>query len=149
MSGGPELSRVAFYQPRPERVIASYEDQFGDTKLIHRPKGKALRIVKNCNTPALRMNRVAATLIGQKIKQLRLAKCMSLEELASLAGLASQTPKQYMWSIEQATRGEGVRTGTLYALAIALDCEVSDLLPTTGEVASAASVAFQQTVALA
>ena len=149
MSGGPEISRVAFYQPRPERVVASYEDQFGDVRLIHRPKGKALRIAKNCNTPALRMNRVAATLIGQKIKQRRLLKGYALEELATLAGLASQTPKQYMWSIEQATRGEGVRTGTLYALAIALDCEVSDLLPSTCEVAAAASVAFQQVVSLA
>jgi hypothetical protein len=45
-----------------------------------------------------------------------------------------------MWEIENGVRKEGVRFGTLYAIAIALDVEVSDLIPTRAEVVELAPV---------
>lgn len=129
----------------PNEIVGSFSDKYGNDVLVHRPKGRRLRVLKDMNTAPLRMNRVASVLIGQRIKERRTAQGMSLEQLSMLAGLASQTPKAYMWSIENATRDHGVRIGTLFAIARALKCEVADLLPTVGDVSSCAGV-FDETI---
>jgi hypothetical protein len=43
-----------------------------------------------------------------------------------------------MWEIETGSRHTGVRFGTLYALAIALQVPVTNLIPTVDEVLEAA-----------
>lgn len=126
-------------------VVGTYNDKFGEKQIIHRPKGRALRVLKEMNTPALRMNRVASTLIGQLIKKRRVELGISLEECATRAGLRSQSPKQYMWEIENDVRQSGVRMGTLYAIARALDCEVGSFLPEVSVVEDAAMV-FDKTI---
>jgi hypothetical protein len=69
---------------------------------------------------------------------------LTLVELATRIGAGTGNPKQRMWHLEnpglrQSTAGRygGMRLGTLYALALALDVEVCDLLPRTSEVTSA------------
>ena len=75
-----------------------------------------------------------ACFIGMSIKKEREAKGMTLKELAIKAGLSNQNPKQRMWEIENDMRGWGIRIGTLYAIAIALNVEPAFLLPTLEDI---------------
>jgi DNA-binding Xre family transcriptional regulator len=129
----------------PKEIVGTYHNKHGDERIVHKPKGRALRVLKEMNTPVLRMNRVSAELSGKLIRERRLAKGFTLEDLANRAGLKSQTPKEYMWSLENCVRGQGMRMGTLYAIARALGCEVSDIIPSVAEVEKAA-VVFDVTV---
>jgi hypothetical protein len=63
-----------------------------------------------------------------------------MQELALRCGMGSGNPKDRIWALENATRGEGMRMGTLYALALALETEASALMPPVEEVAAAAQV---------
>jgi len=131
---------------RHGEIVGVFEDKFGEEKTVHRPKGRRLRVLKNLDTPVLRMNRVAAELIGQLIRERRISAGLTLEELGERAGLSSLTKKQYVWGIEHATRGQGVRIGTLYAIARILKCEVGDLLPSVDTVARQSDVTDIQIV---
>ena len=124
----------------PSKIVGTYTDKFGNERIVHSPKGRALRVLKEMNTPALRMNRVACELSGSLIREKRISAGLTLDELATRAGLKSQTPKEYMWSIENCSRQHGVRVGTLYAIARVLCCEVGDLLPKVSDVETAASI---------
>lgn len=124
----------------PKNVVATFVDQYGDTQIIHRPKGRRLSVFKGGDTPALRMNRAAAILIGQRIKAARLEAGLSQKQLCLRAGLANVNPKQYIHGIEAATRTAGCRMGTIYALAHAMGVEATDLLPTMNEVMMLAKV---------
>lgn len=128
----------------PANPIAEFEDKYGDRKIIHKPKGRSLRVWKDSETPALLMNRAVAVLLGNRIKAARERAGLTMEELGLRAGLASATPKQYVWGIENAVRGEGVRLGTLYVIAKALNVRVGDLLPEVGEAAEMAGVETKQ-----
>lgn len=134
------------YQPR--NVIATYTDDFGEERTVHRPKGGGLRVAKNSDTPVARMNRAAAILIGQRIRARRLGLQMTMQELGERAGLKNANQKSYVNALEKATRQEGMRLGTLFALASALRCEVADLMPSTAEVLSAGGVRARSAVTL-
>ena len=125
-------------------VVAKMTDKFGDEREIYRhgPNGK-LKLAKADDTVSHKMSRVVAVLAGQRIKQRRERAGLSLEALCLRAGLKSQLPKARMWEIENAIRGQGTRLGTLYALAAALNCEATDLLPTVAEVAERAGITTQ------
>lgn len=125
---------------KPKNPIASYVDVYGETRIIHKPKGRRLSVFCGGNTVALRMNRASAILIGKKIKEIRLKKGMSQRTLCVKAGLQNANPKQYIHAIENATRQAGSRMGTLYAIAYALECEVYEIVPTIDEVMKAAGV---------
>lgn len=127
----------------PRNPVATFENEYGETEIIHRPKGRALKLYRGLNTPVLRMNRAAATLLGQLVRSRRKALGLSLKQLCLRAGLKDANPKQRIHAIETAMRAEGVRLGTLYALAHALECEVGDLLPAKADVIAAAEVTPQ------
>lgn len=118
----------------PKNPIATFIDEYGDERIIHRKQGRRLSVFCGGDTVALTMNRAAAVLIGRRIKEKRLSKSMSQKVLCQRAGLQNVNPKQYICAIESAKRLAGCRTGTLYALAFALECEVSDLMPTVAEI---------------
>lgn len=129
-----------------------FTDQYGERRTIYRQSGDALRIKKRSDTVSHLLNRVAAEMTGDRIKARRIAMGLTLDGLLSKAGLAAGPGqgKQRMYEIENAGRNhrtglgkrqaQGVRLGTLYALAIALECDVSDLLPTAKEVSEKAGV---------
>jgi transcriptional regulator with XRE-family HTH domain len=129
-----------------------FVDQYGDTRTIYRQSGNALRVKKKSDTVSHVLNRVAAEVMGDRIKARRIAAGLTLDGLLQKAGLAAGAGqgKARMYEIETASRhrngtgrqAQGVRFGTLYALAIALECEVSDLLPSAREVAERAGVAL-------
>lgn len=137
---------------KPKNVVATFLDQYGETRVIHRSQGsgnKGLRVMKNGSTPVELLNRAAARLLGRAIKARRQSLGLSLEDLGVKAGLKSGNHKQYVWSIENAMRDKGVRLGTLYAIAAALDCEPGDLMPSGEEVRRVARVASKTITALA
>jgi len=54
-----------------------------------------------------------------------------------------------MWEIENAIRKQGVMLGTLYAIAVALGIEVTELLPSNEEVLALTNVTPVQVSSLA
>lgn len=60
--------------------------------------------------------------IADRVRQLRISKGWSQEELAAQCGLH----RTYVGAVERAERN--ITVGTLYKLAGALDCNVTDLL---------------------
>lgn len=130
-----------------------FVDQYGDTRTIYRQSGDALRIKKKTDTISHVLNRIVAEITGDRIKARRVAMGLTLDELLAKAGLAAGAGqgKARMHEIETAGRHhktglgrqtKGIRFGTLYALAIALECEPSDLMPSAKEVAERAGVAL-------
>ena len=127
-------------------IVAEFVDKFGTTRQLRRIGQRRIALAKNTDTVSHKLNRVAAKMIGAKIRDKRLAAGLTLEELCTRAGLVAAIPKSRMWEIENSIRREGVRTGTLFALAKALNCEVVDFIPTVAEVCELAGVAITQTV---
>lgn len=129
--------------------VGSVTDKYGDTRRVYRQGQRGpLKVEKVNDTVSHHMSRVASVLIGARIKERRLAARLSLEDLCQRAGLSAVTPKNRMWEIENAIRGTGTRMGTLYAIAAALRCEVSDLVPPVSEVMALAGVAPTAVVTL-
>lgn len=111
----------------------TFTDKYGDARAIHRTR-HGLQVKRTNLTPVIKLNQAMAALVGDRIRALRIERGYGLAELCERAGIVSATPKSRMWELENAVRKEGMRLGTLYALAIALDVEVCELLPTTDEV---------------
>lgn len=132
----------------PKNPIASFVDTYGDERVIHRPVGRKLAVFNGGDTPILRMNRAVAVLFGQRVHQRRGALKLSQRELCQRAGFVDVNPKQRIHAIETATRLKGVRFGTLYALAHALECEPFDLMPTLQEALDLAGVSPQSIASL-
>lgn len=63
--------------------------------------------------------------IADQVRLLRISKGWSQEELAARCGLH----RTYVGAVERAERN--ITVGTLYKLARALDCDVTDLLLST------------------
>jgi len=124
-----------------KNVVAEFTDKYGDKRQIHHTR-HGLKVKNKKTTPILMLNPVIGRLVGEKIREKRKERGMTLEELCVKAGISSSTPKSRMWEIEKGVRGEGLRFGTLYVLAIALDVEVDELLPTKEEVMDMAGLKF-------
>lgn len=112
-------------------VVAKYTDKYGDERIIHQAKNGLQRFRGNTTTSA-GLTVIVGALIGEKIRARRQAKCMTLKALGSKAGLAGN-PKDRIWEIECGIRGGGIRFGTLYAIAMALECTPQDLMPSIDE----------------
>lgn len=113
---------------------AVFQNQYGENEELRRTRW-GWRMKRQTTTPAIEMNRVIAKLMGQKIREMREDRGLTMKQLGISAGMTGN-PKQRVWAIENATRGEGIRLGTLFAIAMVLDCEVSDLLPSVEETSS-------------
>jgi DNA-binding Xre family transcriptional regulator len=116
-----------------------FEDRYGEARVIHRRNGNRFSVKKTSTTPVLALNQELSMLVGQRIRALRIDRGMGLGELCDRAGLISATPKSRMWEIENSIRKQGVRLGTLYAIAMALGVEVAALMPSVDEVRGVAS----------
>lgn len=117
-------------------IVAEFENRFGEKRVIHQTR-HGLKVKRQGSTVVHKLNRTAAPLVGQRIKAARLAAGLTLAELCEKAGLASATPKSRMWEIENNVRKEGMRLGTLYAIAAALDVSICTLMPRVEEVLDA------------
>ena len=112
---------------RRRPVLAEFVDKFGETQVIHR-KGNngALAIRRSHSTVALAMQKSVGKLVGARVREERLKAAITLEQLAERSGLKGG--KQAIYQIEQAMN-TGVRLGTLYAIAAALNVSPFSLLP--------------------
>jgi len=119
--------------------IATFENRFGETKVIRLTRS-GLRVQNNQSTAVLELNRRIAGLLAANIKARRVELGMTLEQVCVASGLVSPTPKSRMWEIENNLAGNGLRLGTVYALAIALQTTPDALLPTLDEVMAGGSV---------
>lgn len=113
-------------------IEATYVDRYGDTRTVHYSKGR-LSVKQETKTVFLSLCQPIARKIGNKIKERRLQQGLTLEQLCIRAGIASSTPKSRMYEIENASRGQGIKLGTIYALARALSCQPQDLMPSLEE----------------
>lgn len=127
---------------KPKFPVATYTDQYGEERVIHAARGPNGRLsrLKGLDTPALLMNRAVATLLGQNIRKRRLELGLTAKEVAVRSGSTETMHKQYIWKLETGFRKEGVRLGTLFALAHALECAPGDLLPDMEEAMELAGV---------
>lgn len=125
-----------------------FEDEYGEQRVLRRRvskagNGAAFSVKRTTVTPILALNTEVSRAVGKRIRALRLARGLTLVELANLIGMGTGNPKNRMWQIENPgmrTTGEtygGMRLGTLYAIAIALDADVADLMPSVSEVGAA------------
>lgn len=146
----PTLATIGV-EYRPHAPVAEFVDDYGEKQIIHRPRGRRLSVFKGLDTPALRLNRAIASLLGKNLKARRLELGLSLKEVAYRAGMQTVSPKQYIHRMEAplAHRMQVPRMGTLYALAYALECQPSDLLPSPQEVMALAGVSPTDFAALA
>lgn len=120
-----------------------YKDRFGDDRVIRKTR-RGWQKKRTRRTPALAFCRAIAAPIGAEIGRRRRAAGLTLKELCETAGLAGESPKSRMWAIENATRTQGIRLGTIYAIASALGVEATDLMPTVREASEAAGVEFAE-----
>ena len=109
-------------------------DQFGTEKILHKRRGYGWCVQRGRTTITLHLNHVVGKLVGQRIHAERIKQNLTLEQLAFKAGLRDCNLKMRMWAIENSTRGEGIRFGTLYAIAIALNLEATALIPNISEI---------------
>jgi hypothetical protein len=121
------------------KEVARFEDKYGEEKVIHKTR-TGLRVKRTNLTPALAMNQAVSKMIGRRIRLARKEKGWTMQELALRVGMGTGNPKDRIWAIENGTRNEGVRMGTLYALAHALGVEATDFMPPVEDVAREAGV---------
>lgn len=134
----PGMDNRVIYKPK--NLVATYVDSHGEERVIHSPKGRSLRRFDKSDTPQRRLNRAVAILLGHNIRDRRLALGLSQKDLCIRAGIVNSNPKQFISGIERAQRAEGMRLGTLFALATALECEPGLLLPSTAQAMETAGV---------
>lgn len=138
----------------PKNPLAKFIDRYGDEQIVHQPEGRKLAIYRGLTTVPAKLNPAVGILIGRKIKSRRQALGLSLAEVSVRAGMAQGGfPKQVMHAIENAgpgsNRTHGIRMGTLYALAYALECTPVDLMPSLAEVMEFAGIGEAEFKALA
>lgn len=123
--------------PRKRELVGKFKDKYGDDRTLIRRKG-VLAVERRRSTVIQEMNRVVGAYVGERIKQIRERKGMTLEACCRKMGYIDVVPKNRMWRIEQGL--DGIRMGTVYAAAIALGVEVQEILPEINEVMELAEV---------
>lgn len=123
---------------------ATFVDRVGDTRIVRqvRPNRWQVRQPQG-SSPSQSLSCAIGPIVGQKIRTRRIELGMTMPELAQRAGVVATTTRQAksrIYEIENSTRGHGVKLGTLYAIAHALGCEPTDLLPTMEEAFGASNV---------
>ena len=128
-----------------EKVVGKFIDKYGEERTI-RGTRHGLQILRKHSTFIERLGKSISPLIKAKIKEHRIAKGMTLEQLAYKSGLVvsnDSTAKIRMWEIENETRKHGIRIATLYAIAMALEIPIIALMPTAEEVKKQAFVSSE------
>lgn len=112
-------------------IVATYTDRFGDERKIHSTRhGLTLKRRNDTNNQVL--STAISGYIGERIRAIRQHKNITMEALGFRAGLTTgNNLKQRVYEIEHNLRSTGIRFGTVYQIAIALEIEIAELMPTT------------------
>jgi hypothetical protein len=131
---------------RRRPVVVEFMDRFGENQTIHRDKGGTLKIRRKSPTVVLAMTAAIGRHVGERIREERLKADMTMEQLAAKSGLKGG--KQAIYHAETAM-DTGVRIGTVYAIAAALNISPFSLLPPVDVVVRESSVRMEQRESLA
>jgi hypothetical protein len=124
---------------RRRPVIAEFTDRFGEPQVVHRGTSGNLSIRRKSPTVVLAMTKTVGRYVGERVRDERLKVGFTMEHLAERASLKGG--KSAVYGIEQSL-GTGVRLGTLYAIAAALNISPFSLLPPVAMVMSEARVSM-------
>lgn len=112
-------------------IVATFQDHFGEERKIHATRA-GLTVMRRTNTHCQVLSKTISGYIGERIRAIRQRKEMTMAELGLRAGLSTGSNlKQRVYEIEHNQRSIGIRFGTVYQIAIALDVDISELLPST------------------
>lgn len=131
---------------RRRPVLVEFTDQFGEHQVIHRRENGVLRIRRKAPTVVLAMTSAVGKFVGQRVHEERVKAGLTMDALAERSGLKGG--KQAIYHVEQALN-TGVRLGTLYAIAVALNVSPFSLLPPVEVVLSESGAAMTQAEQLA
>ena len=131
---------------RRRPVFAEFTDQYGEQQVIHRGSSSRLQIRRNRSTVSLAMSKAIGKIVGQRIKEARVVAGLTMPRLAERAGLLGG--KQTIYGIEEGL-STGIRLGTLYAIAAALNVSPLSLLPPMSDVMEQTGAQMQQDERLA
>lgn len=131
---------------RRRPVVVEFEDRFGEKQTIHRDKGGILKIRRKSPTVVLAMTASIGRCIGQRIREERLKAGLTMAELSERSGLKGG--KQAIAHAE-AAMDTGVRIGTVYAIAVALNVSPFSLMPPVDVVLRESAVSMAQSERLA
>src|SRR3990167_4320971 len=96
-------------------VVATFADKFGETRVIHATR-TGLHIQRRHSTVVLTLTPIVGRCLGANIRALREARGLTLAQLCRKSGLVAVVPKSRMWEIENNTRKQAIRLGTLYEI---------------------------------
>lgn len=123
---------------RPQ-VIAEFINDFEEKAVVHRDARGRIRMKRTKEAVALALSCEIGRIAGERIRAERKRQGLTMLALARRAGLTAT--KQRMREIEcQSPARTGLRIGTIYALAWALEVDPSTLLPTLEEAMRGAGV---------
>ena len=128
-------------------AVATFVDKYGDEREIHKTR-HGLKLRRNRQTIISKLNPLISKAVGRKIRERRIERGMTLEDLCLKAGLQSVTPKNRMWEIENSIRQHGTRLGTLYAIAAALDVEATTFMPSLKSIFKDAKISQQEVLSI-
>lgn len=115
-------------------IVATFQDRFGEERKIHATR-HGLKVKRRTDTNCQVLSKAISGYIGERIRAVRQRKGMTMEELGLRAGLTTGGNfKQRVYEIEHNQRSIGIRFGTVYQIAIALDVAIEDLMPSTDAV---------------
>lgn len=130
-------------------VVATFTDRFGENRIIHKNK-MGLAVKRREETHCQVLGRCISKYVGERIRAIRQRKEMTMEELGMRAGLTTgNNIKQRVYELENNLRGSGMKFGTVYQLAIALEVDITELMPTTETVKSMTGAKLGATTILA
>lgn len=110
-------------------IVATFTDKFGDERKIHATR-QGLTVKRRTDTNCQILSKAISGYVGERIRAIRQKKEMTMEELGLRAGLtAGNHLKNRVFEIEHNYRSIGIRFGTVYQIAIALEVEITELLP--------------------
>ena len=126
--------------PRRKPILVEFTDSYGEKQIIHRHSGRRLTVRRKEPTVSLALSKVIGRMVGERIREERNKAGLTLRQLSERAGMTGG--KQSMFAIENAM-DVGIRLGTLYAVASALNVSPFSLLPPVSVVLAATGVQLQ------
>lgn len=126
-----------------EAMNETFVDKYSEKRQRRHTKKNGTKVKREKDTLCQVFSKAISDYFGKKVKEIRIKKGISLRDLAFLSGIElGPHGKERIYAIENNTRDNGVRLGTIYSIALALDVPVSDLIPTKDEAAKLAGVRF-------
>ncbi|HXJ14708.1 MAG TPA: helix-turn-helix transcriptional regulator [Candidatus Limnocylindrales bacterium] len=112
-------------------IVATFKDKFDEDRHIHSTR-HGLTVKRRTDTHNQVLSKAISGYIGERIRAIRQRKEMTMDELGRRAGLTSGNGmKSRVYEIEKNQRSIGIRFGTVYQIAIALEVEIMELMPST------------------